>query len=95
MIEKLDIEIITKLLLILVIKSPYAAAIIAEVPKASRLVNENIDLNNACSDILKHSDFLQTFRLNYSPQIKPAIEIINNFFEYLYFTSQEFLDGVK
>lgn len=93
--EILDIEVVRDILLILAVNSKYAPEIINDIPSIAFLANENESLNKALKKIIDNTHDQQSHTISLCKDNKDAIELIHNFFEYIYFTSSHFLKDLK
>jgi hypothetical protein len=88
-------ELITEVLLQLVVKNQYAVDIVSLIPKIGQIAQENIQLSKTINHILENTNYLTSRSISWSALDDNDREVISNFFEYLYFTSPQFLKEVK
>lgn len=93
--RSIDKDLATQLLQQLLTVSPYASDIKEIVPTISHLANENTILNKALNAIIAQTNFKPSEKLDTRSIDKQDLAVIENFFEYLYFTSEAFLGTAK
>ena len=93
--KSLDPAIITEILLQLIVGHHYERSIIAAIPNIAFLINQNAQLTSLFKSILSHTYYMTSREISWSSLNPNEQDIINNFFEYLYFTSPQFLKEVK
>lgn len=91
MSHALDVTIGCNILVQLARKHYYANGIVSIIPDIVHLINENEQLHKTMCHIMKQIDRTKNPDITWS-QLKDAdMEVIDNFFDYLYFTSPQFL----
>lgn len=87
-------EIMVEMLSQLVTKHYYAAEIIPLISGLTSFIVQNEQLRQTLEEIANKTNFLSEHQLHWSHLNPDEREIINCFFDYLYFTSPQFLKDV-
>lgn len=93
--QQIDETLASELLTQLLVYSSYADELMSSIPNIVHLVNKNRQLNLVINNIIEKNDFVNAYTLNKSHIDKRDLRIIQDFFEYLYFTSNTFLSRVE
>jgi hypothetical protein len=91
----LDLTISSEILTQLAQQHYYAKDILGTIPGIMHLVNENEQLHSTIIHILNQIDFSKSHSVKWSQLGQNEKNVIDNFFDYLYFTSPQFLKEVS
>lgn len=89
--DSLDLITSSDILMQLAKKHYYAKVIVGIIPDVVHLINENELLHKTMRHILSQINTDTDISISWSQLDKNEKEVINNFFDYLYFTSEQFL----
>lgn len=89
--DSLDLITGSNILTQLAQKHYYAKVIVGIIPDVVHLINENELLHKTMRHILSQINTDTDISISWSQLDKNEKEVINNFFDYLYFTSEQFL----
>lgn len=92
MSHNLDLNTGTEILTQLAREHYYASVIVSIIPEIAHLINDNEQLHKIMVNIVKQIDFDETLSVTWSQLNEDEREVIGNFFDYLYFTSTQFLE---
>jgi hypothetical protein len=95
MSSNLDLVTGTDILTQLAREHYYASVIVSIIPEIAHLINENEQLHKTMVNILKQINFDETHSVTWSQLEDDEMEVIDNFFDYLYFTSTTFLEEAR
>lgn len=92
MSHNLDLITGTEILTQLAREHYYASVIVSIIPEIAHLINDNNQLNKIMVNIVKQVNLDETYSVSLSQLDEDEREVIDNFFDYLYFTSAQFLE---
>ena len=91
----LNTEVILDILLQLLVGHYYEPDIITLIPQVAPLVNKNKQLTQVFKTILTRTEYSHSKKIHWDDLSVTDQKILNDFFEYLYFTSPDFLKEIK
>ena len=95
MSHNLDLTTGTEILTQLAREHYYASVIVGIIPEIAHLINDSEQLHRIMGNIVKQIDFDETHSVTWSLLEEDEMEVIDNFFDYLYFTSPKFLEETQ
>ncbi|WED42183.1 hypothetical protein [Legionella cardiaca] len=84
-------KLMVDMLALLAPKHYYGRRVMTLIPELACFIAENYQLQQTLANLAEKTDFVTTHQLHWSQLNKNEKKVINSFFDYLYFTSPQFL----